>query len=169
MSKELRVKGRIQNKHGTEADWLRSVYVDGDISKGFLNNPFIPLDGELIIYDPDAIYTYKRFKFGDGVSTVVQLPFSLTANPNDSIIALEISGPEITYTRADGSTGTILNQDEAVEYFLATDEITGLTRLYSTVGDNEDGTMTQKAIKTELDKKVGVAINDDLHRLIFTK
>lgn len=169
MSTELKIKGRIQNKHGTEADWLRSVYIDGDVSKGFLAHPFIPLDGELIIYDPDAIYTYKRFKFGDGVSTVVQLPFSLTADPNESIIALEVNGPEITYTKADGSKGTILNQDEAVEYFLATDEITGLTKLYSTLGENEDGTMTQKAIKTELDKKVGVAINASLHQLIFTK
>lgn len=66
MSKELKVKGRIQNKHGTEADWLAA---------GTAENPFIPLDGELIIYDPDLIYNYKRFKFGDGETPVHLLEF----------------------------------------------------------------------------------------------
>lgn len=169
MSTELRVKGRIQNKHGTEADWLKSVYTDGDPVKGYLPHPFIPLDGELIIYDPDNFYTYKRFKFGDGKTTVNALPFSLTSDPNENIIALEISGTTITYTKADGSVHSFETQDTNTEYFLGTDEITGLTKLYSSLGENEDGTMTQKAIKTELDKKVGVIISDDLHRLIFTK
>lgn len=77
MSNELKtIKGRIQNKHGTEADWLKSVYIDGNISEGFVDNPFVPLDGELIIYDPDSINTKKRFKFGDGVTKVTELPFA---------------------------------------------------------------------------------------------
>lgn len=159
MSKELRVKGRIQNKHDTEAGWYAA---------GTAANPFIPLDGELIIYDPDSFYTYKRFKFGDGVTAVHLLPFSLTANPDESIIGLIVNGTTVTYTRADGSTGSFETQDTDTTYSLGTDEITGLTRLYSTVGNAEDGTMTQKAIKTELDKKVGVTINDTLNQLIFT-
>jgi hypothetical protein len=148
---------------------LKSVYIDGDPVKGYLPHPFIPLDGELIIYDPDNVYAYKRFKFGDGKTIVDVLPFSLTSDPNENIIALEIAGTTITYTKADGSTHSFETQDTNTEYFLATDEITGLTKLYSTIGENEDGTMTQKAIKTELDKKVGVTISDELHRLIFTK
>ena len=167
MSKELRVKGRIQNKHGTEAEWLKSVYVDGDVTKELLANPFIPLDGELIIYDPDQFCTYKRFKFGDGVTAVHLLPFSLTSNPNDNIIAFQASGRTITYFRADGSSGSFETQDEDTKYYLGTDEITGLTKLYSSLGDAEDGTMTQKAIKTELDKKVGVTLVPNT--LIFTK
>lgn len=65
MSNELKkIKGRISNKHGTELDWLKSIFVDGDESKGLVSNPFYPLAGELIIYDPDSIYTYPRFKIG---------------------------------------------------------------------------------------------------------
>lgn len=60
------IKGRIINKHGTEADWLAA---------GTAAAPFIPLDGELIIYDPDSNYSYKRIKFGDGVTAVHLLPF----------------------------------------------------------------------------------------------
>ena len=112
-------------------------------------------------------YTYKRFKFGNGVTNVHDLPFSLTSNPNENIIALLIEGTTLTYTRADGSTDSFEIQDNDTTYSLGTDEITGLTRLYSTVGNAEDGTMTQKAIKTELDKKVGVTIDNAANQLIF--
>lgn len=76
-----KVKGRVQNKHNTEAEWLKSVYVDGDRDNGFVEHPFIPLAGELIIYDPDSVDGYPRFKIGDpdnregGRRNVVQLPF----------------------------------------------------------------------------------------------
>jgi hypothetical protein len=68
------IKGRIINKHGTEEYWILSVYTD--LTKSALReNPFIPLDGELIIYDPDSVYTHRRIKIGDGVTNVVDLPF----------------------------------------------------------------------------------------------
>lgn len=60
------IKGRISHKHGTEADWYAA---------GTAANPFIPLAGELIIYDPDAVYTQPRTKYGDGVTPVHLLPF----------------------------------------------------------------------------------------------
>ena len=40
---------------------------------------FVPKLGELIIYDPDIINTNVRFKFGDGKTTVNELPFALDA------------------------------------------------------------------------------------------
>ena len=55
-------KGRIQNKHDTEANW--SVAVN-----------FKPLAGELIIYDVDAAHLAPRFKVGDGSTLVSDLPF----------------------------------------------------------------------------------------------
>lgn len=60
------VKGRIQNKHNTESAW----YIAGTAT-----SPFIPLNGELIIYDPDSINKEKRLKLGDGVTPVHLLPF----------------------------------------------------------------------------------------------
>lgn len=62
------IKGRFIQKHDTETNWLKATN-------------FIPLEGELIIYDADATYTYPRFKVGDGVTLVNDLPFS-AKNPD---------------------------------------------------------------------------------------
>lgn len=91
-----------------------------------------------------------------------------STNYDESIIALSVDGTTVTYVKGDGSVHTFETQDTNTEYSLATDETTGLTKLYATVGNAEDGTMTQKAIKTELDKKVGVTIDDSQNILIFT-
>lgn len=87
---------------------------------------------------------------------------------NESIIGLSVDGQVITYIKADGSQHTIVTQDNDTTYSLGTDSVTGLTKLYATTGSAEDGTMTQKAIKTELDKKVGVSVDDTNGMLIFT-
>lgn len=59
---EKKIKTRIQQKHDIEANWK-------------LAKNFIPMAGELIIYDVDANYTYERFKIGDGETLVNDLPF----------------------------------------------------------------------------------------------
>lgn len=100
--------------------------------------------------------------------TVADLSDITSTNYNESIIGLSIDGQTITYIKGDGSVHTMVTQDTNTEYSLGTDEITGLTKLYATVGSAEDGTMTQKAIKTELDKKVGVTIDNTQNTLIFT-
>lgn len=87
---------------------------------------------------------------------------------DETIIGLSVDGQTVTYIKGDGSVHTIITQDTNTEYFLGTDETTGLTKLYATVGNAEDGTMTQKAIKTELDRKVGVTVDDAQDTLIFT-
>lgn len=68
---------RIINKHDLEVNWLA-------------NGDFVPLNGELIIYDSEisadgAIldlpanrtvpYTYSRLKVGNGYNTINDLPF----------------------------------------------------------------------------------------------
>jgi hypothetical protein len=68
--KEIRTRilsTRIQHKHDTEANWKIADE----------KSAFTPLAGELIIYDKDDTYDYKRFKFGDGSTTVDNLPFCL--------------------------------------------------------------------------------------------
>ena len=62
------IKTRIIQKHAVESDWLKATN-------------FIPLKGELIIYDADATCTYPRFKVGDGITNVNDLPFSVK-NPD---------------------------------------------------------------------------------------
>lgn len=53
---------RLVNKHDVEANWLKAVN-------------FIPLQGEIIVYDIDENYNYERFKIGDGATNISALPF----------------------------------------------------------------------------------------------
>lgn len=101
-------------------------------------------------------------------STVVNLSDTVSTNYDESIIGLSIDGQVITYIKGDGSVHTFVTQDTNTEYSLGTDKVTGLTKLYATTGSAEDGTMTQKAIKTELDKKVGVNVDGSQNTLVFT-
>ena len=64
------IKTRIQNKHDIPENWSKAT--------------FIPLPGELIIYDDhyfDAngnkvvVADSIRYKFGDGVTAINELPF----------------------------------------------------------------------------------------------
>lgn len=102
---------------------------------------------------------------GDAINELINLT---STNYDESIIGLSVDGTTVTYIKGDGSVHSFETQDTNTTYSLGTDEATGLTKLYATTGTAEDGTMTQKAIKTELDKKVGVTIDDTQDMLIFT-
>ena len=54
---------RTQQKHDIEANWIKAIN-------------FIPMQGERIVYDRDDNYVYERFKIGDGVTLVNDLPFA---------------------------------------------------------------------------------------------
>ena len=69
------------------------------------------------------------------------------------IKGLSVSGKNITYTKGDGTTGTITTQDTNTTYSVGTASVLGLTKLYTGTGTATDGTMTQSAIKTALDGK----------------
>lgn len=59
---EKRLTGRIVNKHDVEANWLKATN-------------FVPLLGELIVYDADENCDHERIKIGDGKTNVNNLPF----------------------------------------------------------------------------------------------
>lgn len=62
MAENKRFQGRISLKHDTAEHWA-------------LAENFIPLAGEMIIYDADASNPV-RYKIGDGVTNVNTLPFA---------------------------------------------------------------------------------------------
>ena len=66
MAKNTTLKTRIQNRHDTEANWTTASNA---------TKPFIPLKGEVIVYDPDTTHTTPRVKIGDGVTKVGNLAF----------------------------------------------------------------------------------------------
>ena len=69
----------------------------------------------------------------------------------------EVSGKVVTFTKGDGSTFTITTQDNNTTYATGTTAVAGLTKLYTTTGTNTDGTMTQSAIKSQLDGKLSTS------------
>lgn len=62
MATQKRLNARIIPKHDIEANWNKAIN-------------FIPLKGEIIVYDADENYSYPRIKHGDGVTKVIDLPF----------------------------------------------------------------------------------------------
>ena len=56
------IKTRIQMKNDTLENWEKAT-------------GFIPKAGEIIIYNVDANHSEPRMKIGDGINTVVNLPF----------------------------------------------------------------------------------------------
>lgn len=88
---EKKIKTRIQSKHDLEVNWITAG-----------NNGFIPYVGEFIVYDTEVDsddntlalpddrtepYTHERFKIGDGINTVNDLPF-INKNHVVDVIAL---------------------------------------------------------------------------------
>jgi hypothetical protein len=60
--KEQFLKTRISHKIDIEENWNKATN-------------FIPLKGEIIIYDVDANNENRRIKIGDGVKNVIDLDF----------------------------------------------------------------------------------------------
>lgn len=98
---------RIAFKHDTEANWVKA-------------KNFIPLEGEIIIYDADENYSYQRIKIGDGTTKVKDLPFDNIQgdwNQNDE------TAPDYVKNR----THYVENSREEIEIHLGTKECSGFT------------------------------------------
>lgn len=112
MSTEVRVKTRVIQKHGTSSDWNQATN-------------FVPLQGEIIVYDD-----LKKFKIGDGTTSVIDLPFS--ALGIETITAgkgLTGGGTSSTVTLNVGAGTGITVADDAVNLdltYYATAESAGL-------------------------------------------
>ena len=61
-TQQKKVSSRIIPKHDIESNWNKATN-------------FVPLKGEIIVYDADENYSYPRVKHGDGVTNVNELPF----------------------------------------------------------------------------------------------
>lgn len=73
--KQKNVKARYQQKIDTEANWNKAVN-------------FIPMKGEIIIYQKDENYSYDRIKIGDGITVVTDLTFIQSAQSDSTDIVV---------------------------------------------------------------------------------
>lgn len=90
MAKNNEFNARITHKHDTEENWLKAT-------------GFSPLEGELIIYDKDDTHPIERFKIGDGVTNVNDLPFYTNSDSYFGICNTAVNEPAkiVTLTNSD--------------------------------------------------------------------
>lgn len=95
MIKEL--KARIPMKHDTEGNWNKATN-------------FVPLAGEMIIYDIDNGHSTPRIKIGDGVTKIGNLPFitnDLSNIPEDKLYIVNVTLNSMTAGTSDKNSSEI--------------------------------------------------------------
>lgn len=159
---------------------ILSLRRDNDYNYAKIKDKFIPENGEICLVD--TADSGLRVICGDGISTFGQLNYIDTILYKGYLIDnqfyqdIEKTTPIVSLLNKiyiDIPTGGIYYYDgvdfctTAAGLPTASAQKPGIMKLYSTMGSNEDGTMTQKAITDELNEKVEVALNIDEELLIF--
>lgn len=144
---EKNIKSRIVHKHDTESNWSKAT-------------TFIPKQGEIIIYDIDSNHSYERFKIGDGITKVNNLPFA-DANKVDKISGKGLSTNDYTTAEknklasiAEGANKTIVDSElsststDPVQNKVVNAAINDLNTL---VGDTAVATQISNAVASKAD------------------
>lgn len=158
---------------------------DNDFNFEKIKDTFIPLNGEVVLVDTAT--TGLRAKVGDGISTYAQLPFTDADLRNAALQGyysdenfyqdntLATPFPKmVNKVYIDKTTCNIYyfngeNYEKLTNnYPTASANTPGVVKLYSTTGQNTDGTMTQKAITDELDLRYKAEIDGENELLIFS-
>ena len=152
---------------------------DNDFNYAKIQDSFIPADGEICLVDTarDGL----RAVCGDGVTAFGQLSyidnFIEKGYLNSGKFYLDITlTKEIVGVTHKLYINLIANKiyhfngenfEELSVISAASKEVAGIMKLYDVVGENTDGTMTQKAISDELAKKFEIQISSDEELVIF--
>ena len=161
---------------------------DNDYNYEKVKDTFIPLSGEVCLVDV-AGYGL-RTKVGDGLSTFAQLPYAdePILQSIDNVIVKgylyqEKFYSDIEYTRLlQNAVGRIyidiisgkLYTYNGIKFETFTDKLpnatentAGVVKLYNSLGQNTDGTMTQQAITNELNEKFEMDVIAEEEMVIF--
>lgn len=151
-----------------------------------VKDTFIPANGELCLVD--TLRDGLRVVCGNGISTFGELRYlddfiikgyySNNKFYQDKNLSVELPAQinkiyiciTNTYTLYiyDGMDYHKISGSGTAPLPNATAEVSGIMKLYDTIGNNTDGTMTQKAITDELNEKIEIELNKDEELLIFT-
>ena len=158
---------------------------DNDYNYEPIKNKFIPASGEVVLVD--TAQDGLRAKVGDGVSTYAELQFVDEDIRNavqqgyydNGIFYKDIT--KQTPFRAMINKIYIDKPHSRIYYFngveyvpidatltTASSDIAGTMKLYSTMGQNTDGTMTQKSITDELTVRIKADVDEENELLVFT-
>lgn len=152
---------------------------DNDYNYEKVKDIFIPAKGEVCLVDTARLGLCV--KVGDGVSTYGSLEYVNTIFQMVTFVEGKafINDKEITPSGnkiyIDANNTNDLYYYNGVEFVLigpgslptASAETAGIMKLYSTTGENVDGTMTQKAISDELNTKVSASVNLEDETIVF--
>lgn len=152
---------------------------DNDYNYEKVKDTFIPAKGEVCLVDTARLGLCV--KIGDGVSTYGSLEYVNTIFQMVTFVEgkVFINDKEITPNGnkiyIDANNTNDLYYYNGVEFVLigpgslptASAETAGIMNLYSTTGENVDGTMTQKAITDELNTKVSASVNLEDETVVF--
>lgn len=109
---DKKLNGRIVHKHDVQANWEKATN-------------FVPMKGELIIYDIDASHDYERMKIGDGETLVNELPFvddAVKASLGDANVGHATTADSASIQYAIAATS-----EDGVSYVATVPSITALT------------------------------------------
>ena len=155
---------------------------DNDYNYAKIKDSFVPANGEICLVD--TARNGLRAVCGDGVKTFGELKylddfvqygyynegnfyedvnFSIEISAYTTRLYVDLKTSQLHYFN--GSEYKRLNNNLE----LASEELAGVMKLYSTTGDNVDGTMTQRAITKELGEKVELTIDAEEEMIIFTR
>jgi hypothetical protein len=158
---------------------------DNDYNYEAIKNSFVPANGEVVLVD--TAHDGLRAKVGDGYSTYAQLQFT-DADIRNAVqqgyyengvfykdFTLNTPFPaminkiyiDIPHRKIYYYNGEQYVPAEA-ELTAANANTPGIMKLYSTTGQNTDGTMTQKSISDELGLRVKMDIDSNNELLIFS-
>ena len=104
---EKRINSRVILKHDIEAHWNNA-------------NNFIPLAGEVIIYDADETHSYIRYKRGDGVTVAKNLPFEPYIHLDEQIPDGAVMIYNSAMNRVEYSSFTIASIQQWVKDYIET-------------------------------------------------
>lgn len=160
---------------------------DNDYNFERIKDTFIPASGEVVLVDVASVGL--RAKVGDGFTPYGQLDFVDEDIRNMVQFGYYDNGvfyrdpTKTTISSAMINKVYIDKQNSGIYYFngthyvplsnttitaSATSETAGIMKLYSTTGQNVDGTMTQKSITDELDLRYKASVDTEKELLIFT-
>ena len=147
---------------------------DNDYNYEKVKDTFIPAKGEVCLVDTARLGLC--IKVGDGVSTYGSLEYVNTVFQMVTFVEGKafINDKEITPNGnkiyIDANNTNDLYYYNGVKFVLigpGSLPTAGIIKLYSTTGENVDGTMTQKAITDELNTKVSASVNLEDETVVF--
>lgn len=164
-------------------DGIIKLRRDNDYNYAKIKDTFVPANGEICLVDTarDGL----RVICGDGVHSFGELDYvgevlvkgcyfngdfytdnSYETKILGSTIKIYIDTQKSELYYFDGENYQSVSGDGPIP--TASSTTPGIMKLYDSIGQNTDGTMTQKAITDELDDKVEVSLNLEEEMLIFS-